>query len=195
MILSLTAILFGLAASSPHYNIPLAMRPHPSWKNRISIRLTANVEFNFSHAPSLRNRFSICITVNVNFYFSYPPSQQNQFPIRPMANVNFIFLPPPRGNISFTLHGGNRFSLHLTARIKFILPSRGFAPHGGIRCSLCLTVRIGFILPIRQFVPDCKIDFLSPHGNNQFFFASRWFFAPLRRYQTRLSSGIKRTNP
>ena len=82
--------LFGLFASPPHGDIPSALRPcplmaiflrpcglTPSWRNRYSIRLTANVnfifptpphgecQFNFSYAFSRRNRFSFCLKADV----------------------------------------------------------------------------------------------------------------------------------
>jgi hypothetical protein len=66
----LTAILFGLLASPPHGDIPLALWPHP---------LTAKLSFNcphdecqleFSSAPSQQNQISIHLTANFNSHFS-----------------------------------------------------------------------------------------------------------------------------
>jgi hypothetical protein len=39
---------------------------------------------------------------------------------------------PPHGDISFASHGGNQFSLCLTAIIDFIPSTWQFAPHGNI---------------------------------------------------------------
>ena len=89
-----------------HYS---ALRPAPSW--RYSFGLAASL------APSRQNR---------QFYFSYAPSRQHRFSIRLTADVVFITLPPPRGDISFSPHGANQFSLRL------ILPTRWFAPLGGL---------------------------------------------------------------
>ena len=80
--------LFGLAASPPLGDIPSALRPRLPPHGKI-----------------------------VNF-FSYAPSRQHQFSIRLTADVVFITLPPPRGDISFSPHGANQFSLRL------ILPTR-----------------------------------------------------------------------
>ena len=96
----------------------------------------------------------------------------------PHGECQFIFLLPPCGDISFAPHSSNQISLCLMARINFIPPTRQFVPHGGNQCSFCLTVRISFIPPL-WFAPDGDINFLLPHGDNQFFFVSRQFFPPL----------------
>ncbi len=97
-------------------------------------------------------------------YFIWPcgrtPNGNNQFSLHLTAKIDFIL--PTR---QFVPHGGSRFHLCLTAITDLIPPTQQFAPHRNNQFLLRLTVIIDFISPPRQFTPHGNFDFSLPHNN------------------------------